>query len=765
MKVTFLSCVVCMIRRRPQPYLGLLLNAIVISSVIFAYASFMFHPQLQMFKDTMESMFEFMFYVLMACSFFSIFYSLLTLYKGRQEQLGTLLLLGMEPKQLRIMLASESMFIGFCAVIFGALLGVVLNLGFESFTTTFIEYAQLDFHFSWGALGITVASSLIVFLSASIVMALFVRNQKVIQLLRGKRRMDDKPEPPGGSLRALVSFLFLEIVFSVLFFLPLDTFGKFPDSVKFIVPIGTVLTFVGSYLFYRQGSVGLAKWFRWNRSFSWRGIRLLWMGNLAHRLRDNSRFFWFLSMLLLILFTSVSVVVALFKEVDIKVTTDGDTGNTGITLDTSKSPETEQGMREAPLLIYRFLGGEGEGDCRAHKSFQSMDQILRVDGGLLRVDSKPLVLLNRENPILSRFGFSENRGPGGSGDLSPREEASAKEFKKYVSLVGEKERALKEGSTKGQRFLEEHSEGIYWSERDYNEMMRKYGGAPLSLADDAAVLLCQAETGDCSETTLNPLPAKFGVRKWDRLTQGKLMLPPLKYHLHPSADTLVEGFVPQWVVGKQVYDHISRQSDVKKVQDVSYISAQGKVNSQVLGVLSSASMLDRKDPGHVSGDKNSRGASGHIVYNRISEYNIKWVIVLVLLSLLIISLVFVFIAGNFLLLRIYNDMEDQQQQFFNLLRIGFSMYQLQRSIIIQIALLFSLPLLLAVILTAGALYYLVRSLEYLVPLSVGQEGEIDALSPMVSASGQVIVVFLGIQTIMFLLACLSVLYKVRKRFV
>ncbi|WP_187820280.1 hypothetical protein [Pasteuria penetrans] len=45
-----------------------------------------------------------------------------------------------------------------------------------------------------------------------------------------------------------------------------------------------------------------------------------------------------------------------------------------------------------------------------------------------------------------------------------------------MSLVGGKKRALKEGSTKDQGFLEEHSEGVHWSGRDYNEMMKKYGG-------------------------------------------------------------------------------------------------------------------------------------------------------------------------------------------------------------------------------------------------------------------------------------------------
>ncbi|WP_223127904.1 hypothetical protein [Pasteuria penetrans] len=44
--MTLFPCIDHMIQRRPKAYIGLLLNSIITSSVLFAFASFLFHPRL-----------------------------------------------------------------------------------------------------------------------------------------------------------------------------------------------------------------------------------------------------------------------------------------------------------------------------------------------------------------------------------------------------------------------------------------------------------------------------------------------------------------------------------------------------------------------------------------------------------------------------------------------------------------------------------------------------------------------------------------------
>ncbi|WP_149453345.1 ABC transporter permease [Pasteuria penetrans] len=718
--MTFFSCVVRMIQRRPQAYIGLLLNSMITSSVIFVFASFLFHPQLPLSRAFVENLFWITFYILVFCSFFSVFYSMATLYRERQKQFGTLILLGIKSRQLRIMLALETMIIGCFSVLWGVAFGMVVNGGLGFLIESLFEYIALDFHFSFEALGITVASSLAIFLLAALVMPFLVRNRKVIQLLQSKRRMDDKPEPPVGFLRVLVSFLSLGIVVTICLFLPVDMnigFDKFPDSLQYIFPFCVLLTFVGAYFFYRQGSVALARWFRWNRSFSWRGIRLLWIGNMAHRLRDNSRFFWFFSMLLLSVFLSTSVVVALVK------------GVTEFTAGVEK-----QNPAPAPLFIYR-LGEEDRISPEAQGRSQRMDQILlHRDSGLKRVDSTPVVRLDKGNPVLIK---------------NPMESG---EYEKYERLQSKKAEALAKGD---RSFLEGHTEFLTISVGDYNRVMEAYGGALLrSLKPNEAVAL-----GSKQGAALNPLPRGLGA--------AEVTIPSLEKQpapVCPPSGCFMRGSrIGMYVVGDKVYSKLldSRDPSIRKFRDANYMSGQGKMNPQIFQALGKANSLHSNDP------NNSPEMMGSVIHDGSQKYQDKLIIAIFLFAMLIVCLVFVSIAGNFLLLRIYTDMEDQQQQFHNLLRIGFSIPNLRRSITVQIAYVFFFPLLLAVFLASCALYYGVRFTGLSVSLEMGEEigREIgDKISSVTLFSSlQVMAVFLGVQMIMFLLARLWILRTMEKR--
>ncbi|WP_223127899.1 ABC transporter permease [Pasteuria penetrans] len=716
--MTFLSCVIHMIQRRPQAYISLLLNSIIISSVLFAFSSFIFHPQLEIFRFFSEFsllVFWVMFYILMFCSFFSIFYSMATLYRGRQRQFGIFLLLGMRPQQLRVLLSIETMIVGGFSIVFGVLFGVVLNLGLVSFIRSFLEYVPLGFHFSFGSLGITTASSLAIFLLAALVMPFFVRSQKVVQLLQGEKRVDDRPEPLVGLFRVLASFFSLGIVVAICLFSPVDAgFNEFPNSIQYIFPICVILTFVGVYFFYCQGSVALAKWFRWNRSFSWRGMRLLWIGNMAYRLRDNSRFLWFFSMLLLTVFTSVSVVVAVVRV--------------WIPYSTVGGGKQQQNL--ASLLIHRHLVEEGRIGSEAQRRSWRMDQILlHSDSGLKRVDSTPIVRLDKKN----------------TGLIKPP--VKPEEHEKYKEIQDKKRGALARGD---RSFLEEHTEFIAISVNDYNRIMEAYGGKLLSLTPNEAAAL-----GSRQEKNLNPLPWGLGTARItvpDLDQQPSVLFPPLGYGTH--------GEMGVYVLGEGVYSKLlaSRDPSIRKFWDAHYVSRQGEMNSRIFKALGQAGLLypnDKYPPEKI------RGSS--IVYNGMNKHSDEWIVFFSLSAVLILSLVFVIIAGNFLLLRIYTDVEEQRQQFHNLLRIGFSVRHLQKSITVQMSCVFFFPLLLAVLLTSCALYYGVRFARHSFPVGKGKEMGDEILSVALFPSLQVIVVFLGVQAIMFFLARLWVLRAMGER--
>ncbi|WP_425468256.1 FtsX-like permease family protein [Pasteuria penetrans] len=82
------------------------------------------------------------------------------LYKERQKQFGTLVLLGIKSQQLWIMLwimlSLGTIGIGSFSVVSGVLLGsMILSWGLGPLTESLFGYAVWDFHLSPEALGIT----------------------------------------------------------------------------------------------------------------------------------------------------------------------------------------------------------------------------------------------------------------------------------------------------------------------------------------------------------------------------------------------------------------------------------------------------------------------------------------------------------------------------------------------------------------------------------------------------------------------------------
>ncbi|WP_223127885.1 FtsX-like permease family protein [Pasteuria penetrans] len=683
--MTFFQSIVRMIRRRPQAYIGLMLNTVITSAVTFAYATFVFHPQLQMVLHEAKILFMIMFSMLIFCSFFSLFYSLLVLYKERQEQFGIFLLLGMKSQYLRVMLVSETMLIGCCSIGMGILLGMGLNTILVYFIDTTIRYLELKYHFSLKALGVTAISSLLLFLLAAVVMPSRIQGRNIIRFIQGGRGgAGYKSNPSISAFRAVISFLSLGSMAAICVFLPLNIFGNPPGSVVFTFSICLFLTLIGSYLFYREGSVSLASFFRWNRNFSWKGVRLLWIGNTVYRLRDNARFFFLVSMLFMFVFTSASAVSFIKRGVD-KIQ------------DSGSVPD----LKIMPELVYSISDRKKIAPHEWHE-FGTLDQLLR-SGGLLRVNSNLLILTRDKNPY-----------PG-------------------LPLSGgtEEHRSIEDGEDKAPNFrnqtkLRELTGGLFLKASDYNAMAQKSGKPTLSLGSHTAALLCN-DPGCARDKRIasNLLPEYFRVQERKYLSNASLVLPWYS--------------IPQWVLGDKMFDEVSRCPGIHKLQNANYVVPQGKMSARMLEALMKAEWMGRD--GH-------RPWSGMgVVHNRVSTLEGIWHVVFVFISVLIVALVFAIVAANFLLLRIYTDMEGMQRQFINLLRIGFSSIDLRKSITKQISLIFFLPLSFATTLTVFALCYGVRFLDFITFGKAGDQIFLIALT----ASSETLAMFLGIQVIMFFL--------------
>lgn len=314
--MTLSQCVWTMIHRRPLVYLGLFVNVVLMTAVLFAYIGLYLHPDLEIFWDVVRPLFHANGGLLVALSFLALFYFLATLYRSRRQQLGLLLFLGMQPRQWYVWVATEIIVVGGSSVAVGVGLGVVTHMallgGFQGMV--FDGRVMLSYYqFPVSALCLTVSAFLILFaVLAGVVPFLLLRRWPLPRtwLRRGSKC---KGGVSGTTYRyAWLSLLSLGTTVGICLFLPLSWLPDHKDAKFFWTAILLVtcalLSFLGMYGFYRQGMMVVAQFLRRRRGWSWQGLRLLWLRTLDHRLRDDAWSFSLLSMSFIAMLISVSMV-------------------------------------------------------------------------------------------------------------------------------------------------------------------------------------------------------------------------------------------------------------------------------------------------------------------------------------------------------------------------------------------------------------------------------------------------------------------------
>lgn len=92
------------------------------------FAMFIFHPELKTgyMNNIAKNGMIFAEWIIFGFSILFILYSLSTFLKTRKKELGILIIQGASPKQLRMLITLENMFIGLFSIITGILGGTVL---------------------------------------------------------------------------------------------------------------------------------------------------------------------------------------------------------------------------------------------------------------------------------------------------------------------------------------------------------------------------------------------------------------------------------------------------------------------------------------------------------------------------------------------------------------------------------------------------------------------------------------------------------------
>lgn len=290
------------ISRNARIYVAYFFSNLFTVTLFFAFAALAFHPALQGTQQAASQALSASAIVIFIFSFVYVSYSMSSFTNSRKKEFGILMVNGLSPKQLRSMLVQENFLIGFLADILGIILGLpvtwlLLMLGKSAL------HLDLPMYLPVKAILITSIMFLLLFLIAS-----FMTFRKMTKNdLSAYLRYDKVKLPPKTrTWVAILSILMIIIGYAV----ALSAQGTLVIAV--LLPV-MFLVIVGTKLFLDQGLVFLARLSTKRKKTFYRKTNLITLSELSYRVRDNSKTFFFISIITTVVFASLGTLFSFYS--------------------------------------------------------------------------------------------------------------------------------------------------------------------------------------------------------------------------------------------------------------------------------------------------------------------------------------------------------------------------------------------------------------------------------------------------------------------
>lgn len=290
------------VRRNGRAYFAFFLSSAFMVMIFFTYAMFIFHPGIQesdMGKMTRTGMVVAE-YIIFIFSFLFVLYSISTFLKARNKEFGVLSLLGASAGQINRLIFLENMLIGIVSIATGIGSGMLLSKVFLLLSSYVVQFEELPFYWPGHAILLTFTAFMALFLVISFFTLVFIRKNRVLELLQGSSK--PKKEPKTSIWLMLLGLALL--VISVIN-LPMRNI----NGSHIIIAAFTGIA--GTYFFYTQLTVPIIRLLKKNRRFFWRGSNLLWLSEMAYKLKDNARMLFMVNVFIALACMSVGLVLAL----------------------------------------------------------------------------------------------------------------------------------------------------------------------------------------------------------------------------------------------------------------------------------------------------------------------------------------------------------------------------------------------------------------------------------------------------------------------
>ncbi|MED0959856.1 ABC transporter permease [Bacillus paramycoides] len=310
------------VTRNSRAYFAYFLSSSFSIAVFFSFAVYLFHPKLQNFSMISEisGLMIFSEVVIVLFSFFFLLYSIGSFLKVRKKQFGILTVLGISKKQLHRLVFTENMLIGILSIFFGMQFGLVFSQFFLLVTAKLTHVPGIYLYWPTDAFILTTIVFLSLFIVVSAFTPMLVRTKKSVHLLKanGGKQKERKPSILISLFGAVCLLGGYALASKPIYFVSLSPqIGMvYMLSSIFVIP---ALVSIGTYFFFSQISFLLIHILKKRRKFYMKRINMLWISDLASRIRSNINMLFVVAMLSTIAFTMITFLYGFGKFMKLDV--------------------------------------------------------------------------------------------------------------------------------------------------------------------------------------------------------------------------------------------------------------------------------------------------------------------------------------------------------------------------------------------------------------------------------------------------------------
>ncbi|AFU17670.1 ABC transporter permease [Bacillus toyonensis] len=307
------------VTRNSRAYFAYFVSSAFSIAVFFSFSVYIFHPKLEKFTMKVSGLMIFSEVVIVFFSFFFLLYSIGTFLKVRKKQFGILTILGISRKQLHRLVFMENMLIGILSIYFGMQFGLVFSQFFLLVTAKITHVPGIYSYWYWPTetFILTTIVFLCLFIAVSAFTPMLIRTKKAVHLLKanGWKQKERKPSILISLFGAICLFGGYTLAGNPKYFASLNPLAYMLSSI-FVIP---ALVSMGTYFFFSQISFLFIHTLKKRRKFYMKRINMLWISDLASRIRSNINMLFIVTMLSTLAFTMITFLYGFGKLMKLEV--------------------------------------------------------------------------------------------------------------------------------------------------------------------------------------------------------------------------------------------------------------------------------------------------------------------------------------------------------------------------------------------------------------------------------------------------------------